>query len=677
MDLHIEFSEQFEREKLHHQFTKSLYRLTLAAFAVIFGIAFVSDGGKLPELLPILFGTTFFALACELLAFGKRVLNGALLSTGFLLFVPWLLLLLVDALALSPFPGKAELALCSNLIPLTLFFIAQQQSRGNGNQSGLLAWTIALLTLGLIAGISYQVYIREDFSGTLSMNFLSGFLSDPVAPGAVALLIFFGSLVPALHRGSEPRKRLIALYLAIAALALIFLTRNTGVWIAFLVGSLVVVGLVFSKKATRVGLALILACSIALAPLASEMPFSLPNKILSTQDANNEAADEVPSPLALQKIALKVFEQNPVCGTGSGSFASEFQKHSPQSWQFSPATSNNLYTLILAENGVLGFLLLIVPVAGIAIAAWRFCSKIPRGKHHRRAHFRDDDDSAERANTRIRIAGLLGGIVAVGTLCALDFSPGFFPAILGCAVFGGILMHEIGGPRFNRVYAWNGNKRKALFVLAALLPAGLFLLCLPASYSAAQCARGKQALAPFIADFYKNASPVPVSSDIAEIQTPLLNAVAAQPNNADAWIALAQSYAYSIYLNPEKAVPLENAMFYAAERACEHAPRSAQAHFVKAVAEILLKKDDAAARSLECAESLAPNNLPLLYQIAEAYRLMSDEHPAVKRLTNRLTAIAPNAERVRQLSAIVHLLDLNKGTNEKSDPETPASLFEF
>lgn len=679
MDLHIEFSEQFEREKLHHQFTASLRILCLTAFALIFGIAFIGDGGNSPILLPLLFGSTFFALACELLAFCKRVSKSALLSSGVLLFLPWILFLTLDASVLSPFPGKAELALCMNAIPLSLFFIAQQQSRNSGRQLGLLAWTITLLTLGIVAGISYQVYISEDFSGTLAMGFLSGFLSDPAAAGAVALLVFFGSFVHATHRGTEPRKRIIALYLALSALALILLTRNTAVWIALLAGSITVAGLYFNRKASRVGISIILACGIALAPLASEMPFANPTKIIAVQDASKASSSDAPSRLELQEIALDIFSRHPVCGAGSGSFESEFEQIAPQQWQIAPTTSNSLYTFILAENGIVGLLLLIIPSAGIAVAAWFAGNRLPRRKRGRHSRYRDEDEDNEfsHANTRSRIAFLLGGCVSVGVLCALDYSPGFFPAILGTAVFGGILMHEIGGSRFNTIFLWEGTKRKAAFALSALIPVGLFALCFPASYSAEQCAIGKQALAPFLPDFYKDEAPSPERFTEADIRLPLLRAVAAQPDNTEAWIALAQYYAYSVYSEPEKAASLARSMFYAANRACESTPQSAQAHFVKAVAEILLRKDADASRSLETAEQLAPNNLPLLYQIAEAHRLLDNESETLSRLSERLSAMAPNSSRVRQLAAVIQLLDIHQNAPQPKTQEALTSPFEI
>lgn len=675
MDVHIEFSEHFEREKLHKKLISVLQTLNLVAFAVIFGIAFINDGLSGAHALPLLFAATFLALSFELIAFSKRANREALLSSGFLLFVPWLAWLAFNALALSPFPGKAETAFCFNLIPAVIFFIAQQQSRNSGAQMRLLKWTVIFLFLGIVGGISYRVYLSEDFSGTLSMNILSGFLSDPAATGGVALLILFGAGVHTFHRGTELRKRLIALYVALAALGLVFLTQNTSVWIALFVGGIVTASLCFGKKIARYGLSFMLAVGIAIAPLFSEMPFSIPEKILAVRPADSTGTEEVPSRLSLQKIALDVFSENPVCGAGTGSFESEFQKTASSAWQVIPTTTNSLYTFVLAENGLVGFLFLFVPAGGIGIAAWRACNKLPRRKHG--FHSRSENDEAfSVSNTRFRIAFLLGGVVAVGVLVALDFSPSFFPVILGVSAFGGILMHEVGGLRFNRLLTLSGTKRKAAFILSGLVPAGLFALCLPAAYSAEQCAVGKQALAPLFSDFYKSTLPSALQFDEATIREPLLAAVSAQKNNAEAWIALAQFYAYSVYLNPDKALAFERAMIYAATQACNVAPESAEAHLVKAVAEILLREDAAASESLRTAEALAPNNLPLLYQIARAYRLISEKDEAILRLVKRLAEIAPNSSRVRQIQSVVQLLELfNAAPKKEKAPDT--SLFEL
>lgn len=675
MDVHIEFSEHFEREKLHKKFISVLRVCGLFAQASVFGIAFFNDGLSQAYALPALFAATFLALSFELLAFSKRAAKEAIFSSGFLLFVPWLALLALDALALSPFPGKAETAFCFNLIPAVLFFIAQQQSRNSGAQMRLLRRTVIFLVLGIVGGIFYRVYLSEDFSGTLSMDILSGFLSDPAATGGVALLVLFGAGVYAFHRGTELRKRLIALYVALAALGLVFLTQNTSVWIAAFAGGIVTASLCFGKKIARYGLSFMLAVGIAIAPLFSEMPFSVPEKILAVRPSDSAGAQEAPSRLALQKIALDVFAENPVLGAGSGSFESEFQKKASPAWQVIPATTNSLYTFVLAENGVVGLLFLFVPVGGIAVAAWRACNQLPRRK--RGFHFRSEsDETFSVSNTRFRIAFLLGGVVSVGVLVALDFSPSFFPVILGTSIFGGILMHEAGGLRFNRLFTLNGMKRKAAFVLSGLVPAGLFALCLPVAYSAEQCAAGKRALATLFSDFYKPSPLAALQFDKATIREPLLAAVSAQKNNADAWIALAQFYAYSVYLNPEKAYASERAMIYAATQACNVAPKSAEAHFVKAVAEILLREDATAPESLRTAETLAPNNLPLLYQIAEAHRLISEKDETLSRLVKRLMEIAPNSSRVRQIHSVVQLFEVFNATPEKEKaPDT--SLFEL
>lgn len=675
MDVHIEFSEHFEWEKLHKKFISVLRTLSLVALAGVFGIAFVNDGLSEAYALPTLFAATFLALSFELLAFSKRAGRGALFSSGFLLFVPWLAWLALDALALSPFPGNAETAFCLNLIPVTIFFIAQQQSRNSGAQMRLLKWTVIFLFLGIVGGISYRVYLSEDFSGTLSMNILSGFLSDPAATGGAALLILFGSGVHALHRGTELRKRLIALYVALAALGLVFLTQNTSVWIALFAGGIVTASLSFGKKIARYGLSFMLAVGIAIAPLFSEMPFSVPEKVLTVCPSDSAGTEEAPSRLALQKIALGVFAENPICGAGTGSFGSEFQETASPAWQVVPATTNSLYTSVLAENGLVGFLLFFVPAGGIVVAAWRACKRLPRRKHGFHSRSRNEETFSV-SNTRFRIAFLLGGVVSVGVLVALDFSPSFFPVILGVSAFGGILMHEVGGVRFNRLLTLSGAKRKAAFALSGLVPAGLFALCLPAAYSAEQCAAGKQALEPLIPDFYKSAPPSALQFDEAAARNSLFAAVSAQKNNAEAWIALAQFYAYAVYLNPDKALASERSMIYAATQACAVAPKSAEAHFVKAVAEILLREDAAALESLRTAEALAPNNLPLLYQIAEAHRLISEKSETLSRLAKRLAELAPNAPRVRQLHSVVQLSELHDAEPEKEKtPDT--SLFEL
>lgn len=651
------------------------------ALSGVFGIAFFSDGGNDARCLPFLFLTTFVALSCEMLATAKRLSRGALGSTGFLIFLPWIGLQVLDALLLSPFPYDATLMLGTNLVPLTLFFIAQQRSRSNGAQVRLLAVTLILLFVGLIAGIIYQIQLRGDFSGSLAVKILAGYLSDPAAAGGVAILILFASLALAFRRGSHSRNRLFSLYSGIVALGLILLTRNTAVWMSALAGCIVFSSLQISKKTARSFLVILLACGIAVTPIFSEIPFKVPAEITSTFNAEQMKAgtEATPSKIGLQGIALNIFSENPVTGAGNASFKSEFRKAASPQWQVSPETSNNLYSFVLAENGIAGFLLLFIPAGFIVFRGIRTCLSLPRD--HGRSSSRPHNDEAKfhNSNTRSLLAGMLGGITASGVLVALDFSPSFLPVILGVSVFSGIVMHETAPAGFSRIISWTGKRRKVAFITAILLPAALFALFMPASYSAAQCAIGQRALAPFLQNFYGKSEAQSLKFEPAEIEKSLLKAVAVSPDNAEAWISLAQLYTLSAYVSPEYIHAFAKAISHAAHQACLVAPDSAEAQLSKAVAEILLGEKDLARETLKTVERLAPNDLPILFQLAEAYRMLSDDQAPPENILNHLTAIAPNASRVRQMNSVVDLSAQSKNTGSRqSEDSTPdQSLFEF
>lgn len=673
MDLATEFSAQFEQDLLHRKFIQTVRIIFYTALVGVFGLAFISDGGNDARFLPYFLLSAFVALSCEMLATAKRLKRGALISAGVLLFVPWIALQTIDALWLSPAPGNAVLALGMSLVPISLFFIAQQRSRSSGAQTRLLVATLVLLIVGLVVGIAYQIQLTEDFSGTLTMKIFAGYLSDPVAAGGVALLIFFASLAFAFRRGKDTRNRMFALYTGLLAFCLILLTRNTGVWLSLLVGCIVFASLQIHKKTIRATIIVLLACGIAVAPIFSEMPFKMPPAIASVQKNETAKTETTLSRTELQKIAFSVFREHPVLGSGSASFPTDFRKHASPKWQIFPATSNNLYSFVLAENGIVGFLLLFAPAGFIFFRGVRFCLSLPHG-HKRRSAHQDGEEKFHNSNTRSLLASLLGGIAGTAVLVGFDYSPSFLPIILGVAIFGGTVMHEIQLAGFNPICHGKPKHRKLAFAAAALVPAGLTAIFTPASYSAAQCEIGKRTLAPFLQNFYGNTKLTTEHFDAVGIETPLLKAVSAQPDNAQAWIELAQLYALSAYVTPESVNGLSRAMHRAAKQAVDAAPELAEAHLYKAVAEIILGEKDAARESLKHAETLAPNDLPLLFQITEAHRMLSIRKTPPADILKRLMQIAPTSSRVRQMTSVVDLTKQSLETGNKNSEEADASL---
>lgn len=677
MDLAVEFSAQFEQDKLHKKFIRTARFFFYLALAGVFTLAFLSDGGNDARYLPFFLLLSCVALSCEMMASAKRVGRGALLSTSFLIFLPWIALQVAEALFLSPFPADATLSLGMNLVPLMFFFIAAQRSRTNGGQTRLLAGTLLLLLGCLVAGITEQIRISEDFSGSLAMKILAGYLSDPVAAGAVTIQILFGCLALALRRGSDPRKRMFAFYVGLLAFGLILLTRHSAVWLSTLAGGLVFTLLYTHKKTVRTISVVLLSCGIALAPLFSEMPFSAPAETTSVQKSETLKNAPQPSRIELQKIALNVFAGSPLLGEGTDSFKAEFRKIAPPAWQVHATTSNSLYTDVLAENGLVGFLCLFVP-AGL-ILFWGTRKSIALLREHNSAVRPNDETKLHNSNTRGILAALIGGIVASGLIFALDFTPSFLPAVLGVSIFAGIVAHESAPACFVHICTWTGKRRRTLFIAAAVLPATLFALFLPVSQSAAHCEVGKRALGPFLQNFYAAPNLEAEHFDPVNTEAAFLAAVDARADNAEAWLNLARLYTLSAYTSPEHIYGLAKASKQAALEACRHAPELAEAQLAKGVAEILLGEKDAALESLRNAEALAPNDLPLLFQVAEAHRMLSSDQTPPKSILKRLTELAPEAPRVRQMNAII---DLNAQSNEtgvqkSGSAEPEQSLFEF
>lgn len=672
MDPIVEFSPQFESDFLHGKFLLRIRRLFTLALAGAFGFAFVADGD--PRFLPFALAAACLALACESLSFVKRAGTGSPLALGFLAFAPWFAFLAAEYFFFPARPASVAFAAAKALPALALFAVAQQQSRGNGSQSRLLAWTLGLLTAGTLVGIARKIGESADFSGRLTADLLAGLFPDVADAGATFILMFFTAAALAtqpVEDRDERAKRLFPALAGLLVLGLIFLTRDTAVWLAFLVGALAAATLSVRKKTRRFAAAVALVCAAVVTPIFTRTHFSPPAEIARALSTEIAGTREAFSPTEFPKRAWKIFTENPALGSGTGTFTDAFRAGAPAQWQTRPETANNLYLTTLAENGLVGALALFLPAGLLLVRAVRRCAAIPleRGRH---------DETGAGRHARLLVAQSLGGVVGVLALFAMSRPDSALTPLLGLAVLGGVLLHETGGARLNRVPAWTPRKISAAFAAAVLVPAAVFALAFPTLHGAAQREIGERALAPFLRDVYVAEDAASSAAALPpEAERALFRAVSARADDADAWLALTRLYALSAYNEPNAAATFARAMELTAENACAAAPGSPEAHLGKAVAQILLEKKAEARASLARAEALAPQDLPLLFQIAEADRALDGATENSFRIAEKLDKTAPNAARVRQLNSVIHIIRGENGARPDDAAQPDRSLFEF
>ena len=169
--------------------------MIITLLCVVVAQTFFSAGSEGPQFLVYTFGLLVLAVGAQFLVFWARIEQGSRISGMTAWFLPWLGLLLLNALALSETPWRARFALSMNLLPLMAFFAAIHVSRSKRARWRLIA-LIAILTLcfGLFAFLNSKEAAEEAAGGGSVGQAVRSIFSEfenPAGIGAILLLSFF------------------------------------------------------------------------------------------------------------------------------------------------------------------------------------------------------------------------------------------------------------------------------------------------------------------------------------------------------------------------------------------------------------------------------------------------------------------------------------------------------
>ena len=685
MDFNIEFSREFERGELHKKFLRNSATLQNVALAAALVLALASGGGDSPHLMPSAFAALLAAFTAGLLILAKNMRFGTPVFASVLAFVPAVLWFAADAFAFSQFPWRAQYSLALMLFPLIAFFVSQQRERDSGQQFALILSSLGACAAAEAVGFFYNLPSSAT-SGTAGQISVSeavlGFFDSSGTLGVVCILVFFASAIFCLRPFAPLWQRLLSGYVAVLAAGVAYITHNGAVWLGMIAGSALATLLLARKKTHRAAVLILLAAATIFT--VSEADFEngifLREQNPSSQTAGAETLREKFSveKLALPNVALSAFAEHPILGTGAGSFPEEFASRAHSAGlQVSPKTAGSLYLTVLAENGLVGFLLLFAPAAFLLARAIQVCRKMPWREHAQSVH-----DFAKRiAEERVVLAGTSSGLVGAAVLFALDYS-GFSAGIFcGIAIFGGIAAREA-RPTKREIFEiapTTEKPRKTAFAIAVALPAVLALATLPTIFAEEKFDAAHHSLKKY---FSSTQTGFPAeeadNDDLEAIAHELVSAVNLRKNHADAWTSLASAATLACSCTPEKSDAFAQVIDTAAKNALEISPRLVNAHISRANARIMLGDPASAKKFLESAESLAPQNAPALLQIAEIYRLVPGEEETTRKLFRKLSALIKNSAHVRQVEALLLMTvspeDATDGENpnkENSDENVP------
>ncbi|QQL44473.1 O-antigen ligase family protein [Sulfuriroseicoccus oceanibius] len=305
----------------------------------------------------------WFSLWWVCLPEGRRVIR----PVGFL-FVPWLAFLAVSNWVITPAPWVGRLELFAFCHAAVLFFVVVHAVR-----SARARWILVggVLGLGLAAlGVAvYQGYVDTGWhpaGGRVWEQYAGrsvGFFGNPNSLAALMLL-----LIPApLYLALDTRRGLTVRVLGGAQVLAFFwchvLTVSRGGVLAIL-PMLVLGGFLFcSGWKRRVGVAALLLVVYGLVFFGqSTMNERVGGRFAGMMEAKGESSRQL-----LYPAAWKLFLNEPIAGNGVGSFPVLWDELVPVNNAREAKYAHSDYLQTLADEGVIGFVLLYGPLFGLLV----------------------------------------------------------------------------------------------------------------------------------------------------------------------------------------------------------------------------------------------------------------------------------------------------------------------
>ncbi|MBK8859265.1 MAG: O-antigen ligase family protein [Opitutaceae bacterium] len=396
--------------------------------------------------------------------------------------------------------------------------------------SHLLLATLALLGFVTVVLAAYQVFVKPDWlmlgrrQAEQFIGRASGSFGIPNSLAALLLLLLPASVALTLRPGATAVQRVGFGYLAASYLFGLVLTASRGAWIAL---ALILLGwpLMAGQRSrawrvSRFGLAVaVLVVTGVTAYLA--MP-TLRNRF----EAMVHEAGERTRPI-MWRGAWQLFREQPVWGSGAGSYNVAFEKHRPAHFQLDSQWAHNDYLNTLSDYGAVGFGLFFGACGWVVIA----------GIRRTRAQPRPVAGAALLDSPPVR-QGFALGLGAFGLQLFVDFHLKIPALGMALAIVAGLLVRTCWHP--TAASTGRSLPRAAVLGLAVMaVAAGLVIWVVPHYRAEALRYSARQAMDKLVDREIREHRDT-----LESVRTAMTRAVAIDPTNAQAWSDLA--YATSL-----------------------------------------------------------------------------------------------------------------------------------
>ena len=511
-------------------------------------------GGYRPETMVITSTLTGLLLVLHLAGRAVCAEAGLRIHPAGWLFLPFLLYATVNVLWITPVPwlGRHDWLWWAQMV--AVYWVVLNWTNTPAGPRILLG---ALALLGFMAVVlaAYQIFVQPDWlmlgrqQAEQFIGRASGPFGIPNSLAALLLLLLPPMVAATLRPGASMVQRVLCGYLAGVYFFGLVLTASRGAWIALgltLLGWPLLVGR--RSWAWRMGrLALV---GLVLIVMAMAVFLTMPTLRTRFETMVQEAGERT-RPI-MWRGAWQLFLENPVWGSGAGSYNVAFEKHRPAQYQLDSQWVHNDYLNTLSDYGAVGFGLFFAACGLVIIGCIRRGVSQPPGRAS------PDEVLADP----LLWHGIALGLLAFSLQLVVDFHFKIPALAMALAIMAGLLVKRC-WPLPATMTATRETGRRMLHLgVGIAITAGLILLVVPHYRAEAWRYAARQAI-----DKLSDRETADYQDTLVPVRAAFTRAVAIDPANAQAWADLA--YATSLWAHVEIGQTLE--LGREAERYANHA----------------------------------------------------------------------------------------------------------
>ena len=461
-------------------------------------------------------------------------LHGAALAT-----LPFLAYGAAQALWITPVPWLGWRDWLGWLQMAAVFWVVLHGVRTGRARTVLFA---GLVALGVAAvGLAAYQQLRDPAWLPMGRRQSPQFFGRSGGPFGIpnSLAAFLNLLLPAVvalafRRGAGVLQRVICGYLALLFALGVFFTLSRGAWLSLAVALTAWPLLALHGDVRRWRWSLIVALLLAGTAAATYLGDSGARARIDQLLCNRGEISRA----VMWRAGWKLVQDQPLLGTGAGSYGVLFERHRPERFGDDPRWAHNDYLNTLSDYGAVGFLLSFGMAAVFVVAAGRRPFQVGAG--------------ADELSSSLR-AGLTVGLLAFALQLLVDFNLKIPALAQAAAIAAALALAPSAAVERSRIERDVRVPWIAAAVAAVLLAVAIPWRVLPVYRAEALRYGAREQLEHLVRHPPQEGEAAPA---IAQAREQLARAVRIDPNNGQAWSDLAESCLDEGRFEPGKAATL-------------------------------------------------------------------------------------------------------------------------